>query len=94
MPQTALDRAVRRELYLTLLLLGAEPMLLASVAAWRDMEDRETLKDLRNWNEAKLLELKEWVSSLTENEAEAVRERIGYYEEARRTQPAQEARAA
>jgi len=94
MPQSALDRAVRRELYLTLLLLGAEPMLLASVAAWRDMEDRETLKDLRNWNEAKLLELREWLSTLTEHEAETVRERMRQYEEARRTQPKEELRAA
>ena len=79
-----MDREVRTEIYLSLLLLGAEPMLLAAVASWRDgTDDKETLADLRNWNEAKLLELKEWLSSMTEGEVEAVQQRIRQYEEAR-----------
>jgi hypothetical protein len=94
MSQSPLDQAIRRELYLTLLLLGAEPMLLAGVAAWRDVENTDSLRDLRNWNEAKLLELKEWLSTLTEHDAEAVRERIRQYEDARRAQPKEEQRAA
>ena len=72
------------EIYLSLLLLGAEPMLLAAVASWRDgIDDKETLADLRNWNEAKLLELKEWLPTMTEAEVEAVQQRIRQYEEAR-----------
>ena len=72
------------EIYLSLLLLGAEPMQLAAVASWRDgIDDKETLADLRNWNEAKLLELKEWLPTMTEAEAEAVQQRIRQYEEAR-----------
>ena len=41
------------------------------------------IADLRNWNEAKLLELKEWLSTMTEGEVEAVQQRIRQYEEAR-----------
>jgi CHASE3 domain sensor protein len=79
-----MDREVRMEIYLSLLLLGAEPMLLAAVASWRDgIDDKETLADLRNWNEAKLLELKEWLPTMTEAEVEAVQQRIRQYEEAR-----------
>jgi hypothetical protein len=79
-----MDRDVRNEIYLSLLLLGAEPMLLAAVASWRDgLEDRDVCADLRNWNEAKLLEMKEWVTTMNASELESVQERIRQYEEAR-----------
>jgi hypothetical protein len=79
-----MDRDVRMEIYLSLLLLGAEPMLLAAVAAWRDgAADKDVLADLRNWNEAKLLEMKEWLPTMSGAELEAVQERIRQYEEAR-----------
>jgi hypothetical protein len=79
-----LGPALRKELYLTLLLHGADPMVLATVAAWDDsMEDSDVLKDLRNWNEAKLLELREWLPSVPEHEREAAEHRIQQYEETR-----------
>jgi hypothetical protein len=79
-----MNRDPRMELYLALLLLGADPMLLAAVAAWRDGADEtEVLADLSNWNEAKLLEMKEWLSTMTGSELEAAQERIRQYEEAR-----------
>jgi hypothetical protein len=79
-----MDRDTRNEIYLSLLLLGAEPMLLAAVASWRDgLADREVCADLRNWNEAKLLEMKEWISTMSGSELESVQERIRQYEDAR-----------
>ena len=77
-------RDARNELYLSLLLLGAEPMLLAGVAAWRDgVEDRDVCADLHNWNEAKLLEMKEWLTAMSGSELESAQQRIRQYEEAR-----------
>jgi hypothetical protein len=79
-----MDRDVRTEICLSLLLLGAEPMLLAAVASWRDgMDEKDVLADLRNWNEAKVLEMKEWLSTLTGSELEAAQERIRQYEKMR-----------
>ncbi len=79
-----MDRDTRNEIYLSLLLLGAEPMLLAAVASWRDgLADREVCADLHNWNEAKLLEMKEWISTMSGSELESVQERIRQYEDAR-----------
>jgi hypothetical protein len=75
---------LRLELYLTLLLLGADPMLLSAVATWRDgAEEKDVLAELSNWNEAKLLEMKEWLPSMTGSEFEAAQERIRQYEDAR-----------
>ena len=79
-----MDRDTLDELYLSLLLLGAEPMLLAAVASWRDgLADKEVCADLHNWNEAKLLEMKEWVTTMSGSELESVQERIRQYEQAR-----------
>jgi len=79
-----MDRDVRTEIYLSLLLLGAEPMLLAAIASWRNgMDEKDILADLRNWNEAKVLEMKEWLTTLTGSELEAAQERIRQYEETR-----------
>jgi hypothetical protein len=77
-----MDRDVRRELYLSLLLLGADPMLLASIES---MDDKELLADLRNWNEAKLAELKEWLPTMDGEQLEAVQQRIEQYDAQRRT---------
>ena len=80
-----MDRDMRMELYLSLLLLGADSMLLGAVATRRDgTEDKDVLADLRNWNEAKVLEMKEWLSTMTGSEFEAAQERIRQYEDARR----------
>jgi hypothetical protein len=79
-----MERDLRMELYLSLLLLGADSMLLAAVAAWRDgADDKDVLADLANWNEAKLLEMKEWLPTMTGAELEAAQERIRQYEDAR-----------
>ena len=79
-----MDRDVAHELYLALVLLGADPLLLASVANWRNgVEQKDLIADLRNWNEAKRLELEEWLSSMTGAELAAVEQRIREYDEAR-----------
>jgi hypothetical protein len=79
-----MDRDLRLELYLSLLLLGADPMLLSALAAWRDgIEEKEMLAELHNWNEAKLLEMKEWLSTMGSSELEAAQARIRQYEHAR-----------
>lgn len=78
------ERGIRGELYRSLVLLGADPMLLASAAAWASgADDEEVLAGVRNWNEAKLLELKEWLPTMTGRQFEAVQEQIRQYEEAR-----------
>ena len=75
---------LRLELYLALLLLGADEILLASLAAWREAADDDALvADLANWNEAKVLEMKEWLATMTGGELDAARERIRRYEQAR-----------
>ena len=51
--------------------------------AWRDGEDRDILADLRNWNDAKALELKEWLATMPESERQAVQERLRLHERAR-----------
>jgi hypothetical protein len=79
-----MERDVRLELYLALVVLGADEMLLRALHAWREgVDDSELLADLRNWNDAKVLEMKEWLSTMTGAELEAARERIRQYEELR-----------
>ena len=79
-----MKRDLRLELYLALLLLGADEMLLASLRAWREAADDDALvADLANWNEAKVLEMKEWLATMSGEELEAARERIRQYEQAR-----------
>jgi len=81
-----MDRNLRLELYLSLLLLGADSLLLSALAAWRDgVDEKELLADLHNWNEAKLLEMKEWLSTMSGSELEAAQERIRQYEDMRET---------
>jgi uncharacterized Zn finger protein len=77
-----MEPEVRNELYLSLLLLGADPMLLG---AMRGMDDKELLADLRNWNEAKLLELKEWLPTMSGEQLESVQQRLAQYESHRRS---------
>jgi CHASE3 domain sensor protein len=79
-----MDHDVRLELYLSLVLLGADPMLRGALEAWREeVDEHELLVDLRNWNEAKVLEMQEWLPTMSGAELEAARERIREYEEAR-----------
>jgi hypothetical protein len=79
-----MESDLRLEVYLSLLLLGADPMLLRAVVAWRDgAGEKDVLADLSNWNEAKVAEMKEWLPTMTGAELEAVQERIRQYETAR-----------
>jgi hypothetical protein len=79
-----MKRDLRLELYLALLLIGADEMLLASLRAWREAADDDALvADLANWNEAKVLEMKEWLATMSGEQLDAASERIRQYEEAR-----------
>jgi hypothetical protein len=83
MPKQPIDD-IKEEIYLTLLLLGADPMLLRTFASWKDgMEDEAVLEDLRNWNEVRRLQVKEWLSSLDGQDLEAAQDQIRQYEDAR-----------
>jgi hypothetical protein len=77
-----MDREIRDELYYSLLLLGADPLLLGSIDT---MDDKELLADLRNWNEAKLAELKEWLPTMSGEQLAAVQQRLAQYESRRRS---------
>jgi hypothetical protein len=75
------EREMRQELYLSLLLLGADQILLGAAASWANgAADDEVLADLRNWNAAKVLELKEWLPTMSGDELDAVQQRIAQYE--------------
>jgi hypothetical protein len=81
-----MDRELRLELYLALVLLGADTLLLGALEAWRaGADDRDILADLRNWNEAKRLEMEEWLATMTQGERDSVQQRIRHYEQARQT---------
>lgn len=76
-----MDREVRQELYFSLLLLGADPLLLGTIER---TDDQELLTDLRNWNEAKLAELQEWLPTMSGEPLEDAQRRIAQYENQRR----------
>jgi len=84
MPKHPIDD-LKGELYLTLVLLGADPLLLRTFESWSDgtMEERAVLDDVRNWNEAKVLEIKEWLPTLTGEALERAQKQLRHYEEAR-----------
>jgi len=77
-----MDREVRQELYFSLLLLGADPLLLGTIER---TDDQELLTDLRNWNEAKLAELREWLPTMSGEPLEDTQRRIAQYESQRRS---------
>lgn len=79
-----LQREIREEIYRSMVLIGADELLLGSIASWRDgTAEPDVLADLRNWNEAKLLELKEWLSSMEGPELHATEQRVQQYEASR-----------
>lgn len=45
--------------------------------------DQDLRADLHNWNEAKVLEMEEWLATMTGAELEAAQERIRQYREMR-----------
>jgi hypothetical protein len=77
-----MDPETRQELYLSLLLLGADALLLGAVERTGDGELRV---DLRNWNEARLAELKEWLPTMSGAPLEDAQRRIAQYEAQRRS---------
>ena len=77
-----MDRDIRQELYLSLLLLGADPILLGAVER---VDDKELLVDLHNWNEARIAELKEWLPTMSGEQLEDAQRRIAQYESQRRS---------
>jgi hypothetical protein len=82
--QWRMNRDLRQELYLSLLLLGADPILLGALETWREgADEQDVLADVRNWNEAKRLEMKEWLATMSGAELEQARSRIHQYENAR-----------
>jgi hypothetical protein len=68
-------RRMKEELSLAVLLLGGDEMLLGSLKSWREgaSSDEDVLADLRNWNEAKMLEMKEWPPSMSGPDLESAR---------------------
>src|ERR1051325_870581 len=46
-------------------------------------DDKAVVADLSNWNEAKVLEMKEWLATMAGEELDAARERVRRYEETR-----------
>ncbi|HWA39226.1 MAG TPA: hypothetical protein VG873_15310 [Burkholderiales bacterium] len=74
---------IKAELYRTVLLLHPDPILIRTLEAWcAGAEDAQVLADLRNWNEAKYLEMQEWLSSLTGRDLEAVTSKLEEYRKA------------
>jgi hypothetical protein len=74
---------IKAELYRTLLLLHPDPILVGTLEAWcAGAEDTQVLADLRNWNEAKYLEMQEWLSSLSGKDLEAVSSKLEEYRKA------------
>jgi hypothetical protein len=76
-----LQREIGEEIYRSMVLLGADELLLGSIASWRNgITERDMLAGLRNWNEAKLLELKEWLPSMEGPELHTTEQRVQQYE--------------
>jgi hypothetical protein len=84
MPKQPIDD-LKGELYLTLVLLGADELLLRTFESWSDgaTDERSVLDDVRNWNEAKMLEIKEWLPTLTGDALERAQQQLRVYEQAR-----------
>ena len=72
-----MDQGLRTELYLALLLLGADAMLLGAIER---MDEKDLLADLRNWNEARVAELEEWLPTMNGEQQQEMRQRIAQYE--------------
>jgi hypothetical protein len=83
------------ELFRTLTLLHPDPILMKTLESWcAGAPDAEVAEGLRNWNEAKYLELQEWMPTLGGQDLEAVQRKLAAYEETRRPLEAREKKAA
>jgi hypothetical protein len=75
---------IKSEIYRTLLLLELDPILRKTLDSWcAGAPDAEVLTGLRNWNEAKYLEMQEWLSTLGGAELEGAQKKLAEYEESR-----------
>lgn len=71
---------MKTELYRTVLLLTTDPILLKALESWcAGAPDAEVLEDLRNWNEAKALELQEWLPTLSGADLQAVQKKLAEF---------------
>ena len=60
MPQNDLHKAIVKELYGTLVLLGAQHDLLGAIGSWgTELSDNEVLEGLRAWNAEQSGEIKQ-----------------------------------
>lgn len=75
---------IKSELFRTLTLLHPDPILMKTLESWcAGTRDDEVAEDLRNWNEAKYLELQEWMPTLGGRDLEAVQRKLAAYQSAR-----------
>ena len=75
--------AIKSEIYRTLLLLHPDPILVGTLESWcAGAGDEEILAELRNWNEAKYLEMQEWITTLNGRDLEAVQSKLAEYRKA------------
>lgn len=79
---------IKSELFRTLTLLHPDPILMKTLESWcAGTRDEEVAQDLRNWNEAKYLELQEWMPTLGAQDLEAVQRKLAAYQSSRRPRP-------
>jgi hypothetical protein len=72
---------IKSEIHRTVLLLHPDPILRGVLESWcAGAKDEEVLVDLKNWNEAKSLEMHEWLTTLTGKELDAVERKLGEYQ--------------
>ncbi len=65
------------------LLLHPDPILVRTIETWcAGASDEEFLVELRNWNEAKYLEMQEWLTTLDGRDLEAVESKLAEYRKA------------
>lgn len=75
-----MPQELKREIYRTVLLLSTDPILVKTLESWcAGASDAEALEGLRSWNEAKALELQEWLPTLTGADSEAVRKKLAEF---------------
>jgi hypothetical protein len=74
---------VKSEIHRTLLLLHPDPILVRTIESWcAGATDAEVAAELRNWNEAKYLEMQEWLTTLNGRDLEAVQSKLAEYRKA------------
>jgi hypothetical protein len=74
---------IKSAIYRTLLLLHPDPILVRTLESWcAGAADEEVAAELRNWNEAKFLEMQEWLTTLNGRDLEAVQSKLAEYRKA------------